>query len=57
MMGFEIYIMNWHIGKSNHIHEEEKKRFQRFFRNKDKIHYTRISFQEFCEKGIYNLRY
>jgi hypothetical protein len=48
----EIYIVNEHPGKHQPQRDEEKSRYLRFFKNKDAIHYTNLSFEQFCENGI-----
>lgn len=49
----EIYVINNHPDKTDLLKEEEK-RFKRFFKNKDKIHYTDKSFEDFAMEGIKN---
>jgi len=49
----EIYVINNHQGKTEQQKEEEKKRFERFFKDKTKIHYTALSFEEFCAKDLF----
>lgn len=44
----EIRVINNHIGKTEQQKEEEKQRFIRFFKDKDKIHYTDESFEDFA---------
>lgn len=48
----EIYVINNHKDKIPKQKEEEKQRFERFFKDKDKIHYTDKSFEDFVKKGI-----
>jgi len=48
----EIFIINNHEGKPLYQKEEEEWRYKRFFKEKEKVHYTSYSFQEFCEQGI-----
>lgn len=48
----KIYIINHHENKSKSQILEEKHRFTRFFRNKDNVHSTELSFQEFCKYGV-----
>ena len=50
----EIYIINWHDNKIEYQAELEKERYLRFFKDKDRIHYKKLSFQDFCKKGIEN---
>lgn len=47
-----VHIINWHDNKSEVEVEEEKNRFLRFFKDKGKVHYRKLSFEEFCEYGI-----
>jgi len=48
----EIYVINNHPNKTDQQKDEEKQRISRFFKNKEKIHYTNLSFEEFAEKGV-----
>lgn len=55
----EIYVINNHQGKTNQQREEEKqqrkeekKRFMRFFKDKEKVHYTDLSFEKFADEGV-----
>ncbi|VVB87107.1 SIR2-like domain protein [uncultured archaeon] len=48
----EIFVLNNHGTKTGQQKKIEKARFERFFRNKDKIQYTKKSFKYFVEKGI-----
>lgn len=48
----QIYIVNYHDNKTENQIELEKERYLRFFKNKNSIHYKKLSFQEFCNKGI-----
>jgi hypothetical protein len=48
----EIIIVNNHEGKSDFQKSSEKLRYKRFFRDKNKVRYTQLSFEEFCSKGI-----
>ena len=48
----DVFVINHHERKTEHESQEEKKRFERFFRDKCRIHYTDSSFQDFCERGI-----
>lgn len=50
----EIYVINNHEDKTGEQKDEEKKRISRFFKNKDKIHYTKLSFEDFTEIGLKN---
>ncbi len=50
----EIYIINWKENKTENEAELEKERYLRFFKNRHTIHYTKLSFQDFCKKGIEN---
>jgi hypothetical protein len=47
----EIYVINNHPGKTCQQRKEEKQRFMRFFKEKRKVHYTDLSFEEFAERG------
>ena len=51
----EIYVINNHRNKTEQQKEEEKQRISRFFKNKEKIHYTNLSFENFAETGIKEL--
>ena len=49
----QIHVINYHDGKEKKQIEEEKQRFLRFFRDKDKVFYhEQISFEQFAESGI-----
>ncbi|MHA1250930.1 MAG: hypothetical protein ACTSRP_13135 [Candidatus Helarchaeota archaeon] len=47
-----IYIINNHKNKSITQREREIQRFKRFFKDKDKIIYTDLSFEDFAKNGI-----
>ncbi len=47
-----IYIINNHEDKEPYQKEEEKKRYKRFFKEKEKVIYTEKTFEDFCVKGI-----
>jgi len=46
----DVYIVNEHEGKTENMRDAEKDRYTRFFRDKSKVHWTPLSFEEFCEK-------
>jgi RNAse (barnase) inhibitor barstar len=48
----EVFVINNHEGKTEHEKNEEKRRFERFFKDKQRIRYTDLSFQEFCRQGL-----
>lgn len=48
----EIYVINDHEGKTDHQKETEELRYKRFFKDSEKVHYTDLSFQHFCENGV-----
>ena len=48
----EIFIINNYEEKSNYQRESEELRYERFFKNSQKIHYTNQSFEKFCEQGV-----
>jgi hypothetical protein len=48
----EIWIVNNCPNKTKDQKEKEKNSYQRFFKNKEKVHYTNLTFEKFCEKGI-----
>jgi len=48
----DVFIFNDHEGKSPQIFEEEKRRFEAFFRKKDRVFYLNSSFEDFCSHGI-----
>jgi len=48
----EIFVINNHEGKTEHEKQGEKRRFERFFKDKQRVHYTELSFQEFCQHGV-----
>lgn len=51
----EIYVINDHRGKTEPQKDDEKQRFMRFFKEKEKVHYTDLSFEKFAEKGVENV--
>jgi hypothetical protein len=48
----EIFIINNHEKKKGADAKREEKRFLQFFKNKDKVKYTELSFEDFCRDGI-----
>jgi hypothetical protein len=46
----DVYIVNEHQGKNENSRRMEQERYMRFFRDKSKIHWTPLSFEEFCER-------
>lgn len=48
----DIYIMNNQQGMNRGRRDEEKQRFERFFKKKEKVHYTNLSFEKFAERGV-----
>jgi len=51
----EIYVINNHPNKTDQQKDEEKQRISRFFKNKEKIHYKDLSFEEFAKGGVENV--
>jgi len=51
----EIYVINNHPNKTEQQKNEEKQRISRFFKNKENIHYTDLSFEEFARRGVENV--
>jgi len=45
----EVYIVNEHKGKKNDSRLTEKSRYMRFFLDKTKVYWTKLSFEKFCE--------
>jgi len=50
----EIFIINFHNQKTDCQAELEKERYLRFFKNKNKVNFKKLSFQDFCATGIGN---
>jgi len=48
----EIFIINNHRNKPEEEKRLEEIRYKRFFKCSDRVIYTDLSFQEFCERGI-----
>ena len=48
----EIYVINNHPDKKDQQKNDEIQRITRFFKNKEKIHYTGLSFEKFAKEGI-----
>jgi NAD-dependent SIR2 family protein deacetylase len=46
-----VFIFNNHEGKNPQIFQEEKSRFETFFRNKERVSYLESSFEDFCNHG------
>ena len=44
----EVFIVNEHKGKKKQQREMEMDRYMRFFRQKDKVHWTKLSFEKFA---------
>jgi NAD-dependent SIR2 family protein deacetylase len=44
----EVFVVNHHTGKSQGDARWESARYRRFFVNKDTVHYTDVSFEEFA---------
>lgn len=44
----DMFIVNEHEGKENQQRNAEKERYMRFFWQKDRVHWTDLSFQEFA---------
>jgi hypothetical protein len=47
-----VFIVNEHEEKPDQQRSDEKARYTRFFRDKDKTHYTSLSFQDFAENPV-----
>jgi len=45
----EVFIVNEHEGKKDVAREMEKERYLRFFRDKRKVHWTKLSFEDFSK--------
>lgn len=45
----EVFIINDHNGKEEINRQMEKNRYSRFFCDKSRVHYTQLSFEEFCQ--------
>jgi NAD-dependent SIR2 family protein deacetylase len=43
-----VFIVNEHEGKTDQQREMEKDRYLRFFRRRDQVHWTNLSFQDFA---------
>ena len=44
----EVLIVNEHDGKTDQQRETEKDRYLRFFRQKDQVRWTSLSFEDFA---------
>jgi hypothetical protein len=44
----DVFIVNEHPGKTGAARDSERDRYQRFFRNKSRVHWTALSFEEFA---------
>lgn len=47
----DVFIFNNHPGKRPQIYQDEKTRFETFFRKKERVSYLDSSFEDFCEHG------
>lgn len=48
----EIFVVNEHRDKTDEARKLEQNRFHRFFRDKSRVHWTNLSFEEFAEKPV-----
>lgn len=48
----EIFVINKNQSQSDDQSKAEEQRYLRFFKDKNKVHYTDISFETFCEHGL-----
>src|SRR5262249_29773100 len=46
----EVFVVNSHAGKKQEMMQQEHWRYRRFFVNKQNIHYTNLSFEEFAQE-------
>lgn len=46
-----VYVVNWHSDKDQHQCIDEKLRYKRFFKDKDRVLYLRQSFSAFAQNG------
>lgn len=47
-----VYIFNDHPGKSSSVFDQEKSRFETFFRKEKRVLYLNKSFEDFCTEGV-----
>ncbi len=45
----EVFIVNEHEGKKDEARDAERERYFRFFKAKDRLHWTKLSFEQFAE--------
>lgn len=50
----EFFIVNNHKNKSKDNLKKERKQFLQFFKHKNNVHYTDLSFEDFCREDIPN---
>lgn len=43
-----IFIVNQHTGKTKQQRQQEVNRYERFFREKERVHWTKLSFEQFA---------
>src|SRR5262249_4788012 len=48
----EVYIVNNHADKLPSARADEERRYRRLFRERDRVHYTTLSFAEFAAGGL-----
>ncbi len=46
--GPEVFVANEHKGKRDEARQGERERYTRFFRDKLKVHWTRMGFEQFA---------
>ncbi|QDV88973.1 hypothetical protein RAS2_00320 [Phycisphaerae bacterium RAS2] len=44
-----VFIVNEHAGKDAHARQLEQSRYKRFFRQKDRVHWTSLTFEDFAQ--------
>ena len=44
----DVYVVNQPVGKDETARKLERNRYERFFRDSQRVHWTRLSFEEFC---------
>jgi len=52
----KVFIINQHHGKSADQANSERLRYERFFRNRQLVHYTNLSFEDFSKTDINSIQ-
>ena len=48
----DVFVVNEHRGKDDSLRQMEAQRYCRLFRDPGRVHYTKLSFEEFADGGL-----